>query len=332
MSNRMQRRAVLLSLAATAGAGLLPRCGVAQDAPAMLRVGACGTQPRARSFLGAGFDGRMRELGYVEGQSYTMDFIDLQGRTERYDDAMRQLVERKADIIVAFGPEEILKAAIAATQTIPIVMAAIDYDPIALGYVTSFARPTGNVTGIVLEQIELAAKRLQLVKDAFPSIGKATVFWDRLSADQWRATRDNAAKAGFDLAGIELDDYPYDYARALAQAPPEHRGFLFVMTSPLFARDRDRVVQFTLLNRLPSMFVFREFVDRGGLASYGPSRTSMSRRIADYVHRIARGAKPSELPIERPTILELVINLRTAKALGLEFSHAMLLRADEVIE
>jgi putative ABC transport system substrate-binding protein len=220
----------------------------------------------------------------------------------------------------------------AATKTIPIVMAAIDYDPLALGYVSGLARPTGNVTGIFLEQIELAAKRLQLVKDAFPAINKAMVLWDRLSADQWRATRDNAAKFGFDLASIELRDYPYDYARALAQAPPEHRGFLFVMTSPLLARDRDRLVQFTLLNRLPAMFVFREFVDLGGLASYGPSRTTMSRRTADYVHRIARGAKPSDLPIERPTIFELVINQRTAKALGLEFSQAMLLRADVVIE
>jgi putative ABC transport system substrate-binding protein len=273
----------------------------------------------------------MRELGYTEGQNFMFDYVDMQGRPD-YTAAMQQLVTRKADILVAFGPEESLKAARAATQTIPIVMVAIDFDPIALGYVPGLARPTGNVTGIFLEQIELAAKRLQLARDAFPHIGKATVFWDRLSTDQWLATRDNAARVGLDLAGIELRDYPYDYARALAQAPPEHRGFLFVMTSPLFARDRDRIAQFTLLNRLPAMFVFREFVDQGGLASYGPSRTAMSRRVADYVHRIARGAKPSELPVERPTIFELVINLRTAKALGLEFSHAMLLRADEVIE
>jgi putative ABC transport system substrate-binding protein len=274
----------------------------------------------------------MRELGYVEGQKFKMDYIDLQGRPERYPAAMRELADRKVDVILAFGPEDALKAAMAATKTIPIVMAAIDYDPIALGYVASLARPTGNVTGILLEQIELAAKRLQLVKDAFPAIGKATVFWDRLSAHQWRATRDSAAKFGFDVAGVELRDYPYDYTRALAQAPPEHRGFLFTMTSPLFARDRDRIVQFALLNRLPSMFVFREYADQGGLMSYGPSRTVMSRRVADYVHRIARGAKPGDLPIERPTIFELVINLRTAKALGLEFSQAMLLRADEVIE
>jgi putative ABC transport system substrate-binding protein len=329
-SGRIGRRGVLTGLAATAGAATLPPSAVAQ-APAMLRVGGCSPQPRARSFL-QGFDVRMRELGYVEGQNYTMDYVDLEGRLERYSDTMRQLVERKADVLVAFGPEQALKAAVAATKTIPIVMAAIDYDPFALGYVTSLARPTGNITGVFLEQIELSAKRLQIVKEAIPAIARAMAFWDAPSADQWRVARDNAAKLGIDIAGIELRNYPYDYPRALAQAPPEHRAFLFIMTSPLFARDRARLVQFTLLNRLPSISVFREHADQGGLMSYGPSRTAMSRRLAEYVHRIARGAKPGELPIERPTIFELVINQRTAKALGLEFSQAVLLRADEVIE
>ena len=325
----MKRRQFITLIGAAAIAAPLP--AHAQQ-PAMLRVGSCSLRhPGGRGFLGA-FGQRMGELGYIEGQNLTLDYIDLQGRADRYGAAFRQLVERKADVLIAFGPEESLKTAAAATKTIPIVMAAIDYDPFALGYVTSLARPTGNITGIVLEQIELAAKRLQLVKDAFPAISKATVFWDHFSADQWRATRDNAAKSGFELAGIELRDYPYDYARALAQAPPAHRGFLFAMTSPLFARDSERIVQFTLLNRLPSIWVFREYVDQGGLMSYGPNRTAMSRRLADYVHRIARGAKPGELPIERPTIFELIINLRTAKALGLEFSQAMLLRADEAIE
>lgn len=317
------------------GAAVLAGHAMAQ--PAMLRVGSGSLQGRARSFL-QGFDVRMRELGYVEGANYTVDYFDLSGRIERYGDAMRQLVERKADIIVAFGPEVALKAAVAAvkevaaTRTVPIVMAAIDFDPIALGYVSSLARPTGNITGIVLDQIELAAKRLQMMKDAFPAVSKAVAFWDAPSADQWRATRDSAAKLGIDLAGVELRDYPYDYERALAQAPPDNRGFLYVMTSPLLARDRERIAQFTLVNRLPSISVFREHVDQGGLMSYGPSRNRMSRRLADYVHRIARGAKPSDLPIERPTIFEAVINLRTAKALGVEFSQAMLLRADEVIE
>jgi putative ABC transport system substrate-binding protein len=298
---------------------------------ATLRVGGTLTAPRTQHFL-QGFEVRMRELGYVEGQNLTLDYIDMQGQPDRYPAAMQELVDRKVDVIVASGPEDSLKAATAATTTIPIVMAAIDYDPLTLGYVTSLARPTANVTGVMLAQIELAAKRLQLVKEAFAAINKATVFWDRHSAGQWHAVRDSAAQFGFDLASVELRDYPYNYARALAEAPPQNRGFLIVATSPLFARDRERIVQFALLNRLPSMFVFREYVDQGGLMSYGPNRTAMSRRIADYVNRIARGAKPAELPIERPTIFELVINQRTAKALGLEFSQAMLLRADEVVE
>ena len=319
-------------LSVMAGAAAWPAAALAQQSPpAMLRVGAISPQPRVRSFL-QGFDVRIRELGYIEGQNLTVDYIDLQGRPERYPDGMQQLVDRKADVIIAFGPEDELKAAQAATKTIPIIMAAIDYDPFALGYVTSLARPTGNITGVVLEQIELSAKRLEMVTAAFPAVTKATVFWDRLSSDQWRATRESAARFNLDLAGIELRDYPYDYARALAESPLPNRGFLIVSTSPLFARDRDRLVQFCLVNRLPSMFVFREFVDQGGLMSYGPNRIAMSRRVADYVNRIARGAKPGDLPIERPTIFELVINQRTAKALGLEFSQAALLRADEVLE
>jgi putative ABC transport system substrate-binding protein len=315
----MRRREFIALLGG--GAAAWPLTVYAQP-PAVLRVGAASPVSRERGFLGpVGFEHRMRDLGYVEGQNFIFDYIDLQGQADRYGTGFQQLIERKADILIASGPEEALRAALAATKSLPIVMVAIDYDPIALGYVSSLARPTGNVTGIFFEQTELAAKRVQLAQDAFPAIRKGTVFWDSSSADQWRATRDNAVKIGLDLVGIELRNYPYDYARALAQAPSEHRGFLFVMTSGPFARDRERIVQFTLLNRLPAMFVFREFVEQGGLLSYRPNRSMLSRRTADYVHRIARGAKPSDLPIERPTTFELVINLRTAKGLGLEFSR-----------
>jgi putative ABC transport system substrate-binding protein len=245
---------------------------------------------------------------------------------------MQELLARKVDVVLAYGPEAPLKSVLALSRTIPIVMVAIDYDPLALGYVTSLARPTGNVTGLYFEQIELAAKRIDLLKDAFPTTRVVTVFWDALSADQWKATRDSAAKFGIEATGVELRNYPYDYGRALAEAPPANRGFLLVMTSPYFARDRARLAQFTLSQKIGSMFVFREYVELGGLMSYGPNRTVLSRRAADYVNRIARGAKPSDLPVERPTIFETVINLKTAKTLGLEFSQAMLLRANEVIE
>lgn len=272
----------------------------------------------------------MLELGYVEGKNFTLDFVDVE--RGRFNDAFQELVRRKVDVLLAFGPEAALKAALAASRTIPIVMVAIDYDPVRLGYVTNIARPNGNVTGLFLEQIDLAAKRIQILKQALPEIRSATVFWDALSADQWTATSESARTLGLEVSSVELRDYPYDYVRALAQAPPEHRRFLIVMTSPYFARDRERLVRFTTEQRVPSMFVFREYVELGALISYGPSRAVMSRRIADYVNRIARGAKPADLPVEQPTRFELVINLKTAKSLDIEFSQAVLLRADDVIE
>ena len=139
-------------------------------------------------------------------------------------------------------------------------------------------------------------------------------------------------KFGLQVAGVELRERPYDYERALLQAPSTHRDFLIVMTSPYFGADRKQLVDFTTQKHIGSMFVFREYVDMGGLMSYGPNRVVLSRRMADYVNRIARGAKPGDLPVERPIIFETVINLKTAKSLGLKFSQAMLLRADEVIE
>jgi len=315
------------------GAAAWPLSARAQiERPDFLRVGTASPTPRRAptSFL-LPFDERMAELGYIEGKNFALEFIQL-AQPNEYAEAFTELVRRKADVLIAFGAEASLKSAITASNTIPIVMVAIDYDPVRLGYVTNLARPIGNVTGLIFEQIELAAKRVQLLKDAFPALSGATVFWDEISADQWKATRESAEKLGFQVTGVELRNHPYDYEEALLQAPETHRSFLIAMTSPYFAIDRKRLVEFTMQKRIGSMFVFREYVDFGGLMSYGPNRVVLSRRMADYVNRIARGAKPSDLPIERPTVFETVINLKTAKSLGLQFSQAMLLRANEVIE
>jgi ABC-type uncharacterized transport system substrate-binding protein len=274
----------------------------------------------------------LRELGYVEGQNLTLDYIALGGRLDGYGEAMKALAARKANVLVAFGPELALKAAMAATNTIPTVMVAIDYDPLALGYVKSLARPGGNVTGIFLQQIELAEKRLQLLKEAFPDLRAATMFWDRPSAPQWEASRKTASNLGFDLAGAEFTSLPYDYEAALAKVPADHRRVLAVGNSPIFFNDRTSLAEFALRNRMASMFAWREWVEAGGLISYGPSFTDIARRTAEYVDRIARGAKPAELPIEQPTRFELVVNMRTVKALGLTVPPSLLARADEVIE
>ena len=324
----MKRREFITLLGGAAAWPLAARAQ--QPAKKMLRVGTVsGTQKLSPQWIA--FLRRMAELGYQEGKTFAFDLLPA-ANEEGYETGYRTLVAREPDIIMATGVEIALKSALAATRTLPIVMIAIDYDPFARGYVTSMARPSGNVTGVFFQQIELAAKRIQLVKDAFPNMSAATMFWDQASADQWQASQNVAPKLGLRLFGIELREPPYDYERAFGEAPADHRGMLIVATSVFFFRDRARIAELAVRHRTVSMFVFREWVDAGGLLSYGPSITGLFARVADFVDRIARGAKPADLPIEQPTKFELVVNLKTAKALGLTIPEPFLLLADEVIE
>jgi putative ABC transport system substrate-binding protein len=273
----------------------------------------------------------MAELGYSQSTNFAFEFVQVDNVGD-YAGGYRDLVGRKVDILLGSGPEIVLKSALAATKTLPIVMMAIEYDPIARGYVTNLARPSGNITGIFLQQIELAEKRVQLFKDGFPQLQAAMGFWDATSVDQWRATQTAATKLGLQLIGLELRDPPYDYDRAFAQSASDHRGGLFVMVSPFFFRDRNRLAEFALRHRIVSVFGFREGVDAGGLVSYGPNIISLHQRMADYVDRIAKGAKPGDLPIEQPKKFELILNLKVAKSMGITVPHPLLLRADETIE
>jgi putative tryptophan/tyrosine transport system substrate-binding protein len=253
-------------------------------------------------------------------------------RAEEYEAGYRKLAARDVDIMVASGPDISLKSALACSDMKPIVMVAVDYDPLARGFVTSLARPTGNVTGLFLQEIELTAKRLQLLKNAFPEMRSLTVFYDRTALDQWEAAQGVAATLGLRLAGVDLGEPPFDYDNALARADPDSRGTVFVLTSGLLLRDRDRLASFGLQNKVVSMFCFREWVEVGGLLSYGPNLREIYRRAAEYVDHLARGAKPADLPIEQPTKFELVINLETAKKLGITIPANLLVQAEEVIE
>jgi putative ABC transport system substrate-binding protein len=329
MASYIGRRKFLATLGGAAVAWPLA-ARAQQSAKKMLRVGTVSALQQS-SPLWAAFVRRMAELGYQEGKTFTFDFVPAT-REEDYETGYRTLAAREPDIVLATGVEIALKSALAATRTQPIVMIAIDYDPFARGYLSSLARPSGNVTGVFFQQIDLAAKRIQLVKDAFPDMPAATMFWDRVSADQWQAAQNAAARLGLRLYGIELREPPYDYERALSETPPDHRGMLIVATSGFFFRDRERIADLALRHRIPSMFVFREWVEAGGLLCYGPSITALFGRVAEFVDRIARGAKPADLPIEQPTKFELVVNLKTARAIGIVPSTAILLRADEVIE
>ena len=326
----MRRREFIALIGGVAASWPLP--GRAQQTTKILRVGLASAQPSPRSApFHVAFENHMGDLGYREGKSFNFDLLQVMDPTG-YEAGYREVVARGADIVIAGGPELALKGALAATSTIPIVMVAIDYDPLARGYVTSLARPSGNVTGVFLQQVELAGKRLQVLKDGFSDMQTATVFWDRISADQWQSVQDAGAKLGLRLAGIELHEQPYDYERAISQVPLDFRQNIIVMSSPFFFLDRARLADFALRNRIASTFAFREWVDAGGLLSYGPSITGMYQRAAEYVDRIAKGAKPVDLPIAQPTKFELVINLKTSKALGITVPPTLLARADEVIE
>jgi putative tryptophan/tyrosine transport system substrate-binding protein len=325
----MKRRAFI---AALGGAAAWPMAARALAAGGIVRLGLIsGGNPRG-GFPWDAFDARLRELGYVEGQNLATEFLNLEGHVERYREVAKELARRNVDIIIASGPEASLKAALAATTTLPIVMIAIDYDPLALAYAASLARPGGNVTGLFLRQIELAAKRVELLQEAFPEQRAAAVFFDRISADQWEATRSAAATTPLRVAGVELSAQPYDYDWALQQVSPEHRRVLIVPTSAIFVRDRVRIAEFALKNRVATMMTVREQVTVGGLMSYGPDINRLFRRAAEYVDRIAKGAKPSDLPIEQPTKFEMIVNLKTAKAIGVTLPTSILLRADEVVE
>jgi putative tryptophan/tyrosine transport system substrate-binding protein len=294
-----------------------------------LRIGWVSVQPRNSPITDI-FLKRLRELGYEEGQNLVFEYVQAPSAAE-YAESMNEVVRRHVDIIVALVPET-LKAAMAATKTTPIVMVAVDYDPFARGYVTSLAHPTGNVTGIFSQQIELSAKRLEIAKELIPGLQSAAAFWDVGSADQLQSLKDAGQNLGINLFAVDMGDPPYNYEAAWERVPAESRRMLIVPASGIFFRDRQKIAEFTVAHRIPAMFVFREWVDAGGLVSYGVSITGLFARAADYVDKLAKGAAPSDLPIEQPTKFELILNLKTAKKIGLTIPEATLLRADQVIE
>jgi len=290
------------------------------------------TSPRSASFVQA-FEQGLRDLGYVEGQNLVIEFRTAEGNVERLPALAAEFVQRQVDVLVAGGPEAVLRAARDATSTIPIVMVAVDYDPMALGYIAGLPRPSEQITGLFLQQIEVTGKSLELLKDALPQVTRVAVLWDAISADQFRAAAGAARVVGVQLQSLELRDPPaYDYASALQAAAREGADALLVLRSPLFGRDRDRIIALAVQYRLPTMFSGRVWVEAGGLMSYGADTADMYRRAATYVAKILKGAMPADLPVEQPTKFTFVINLQTAQALGITIPPTLLILADEVIK
>jgi putative ABC transport system substrate-binding protein len=271
-------------------------------------------------------------LGYTDGENATIEFRSGEGIPARIVEVTKELVRLKIDVLLTAGGVAALRAAKEATGTIPIVMVAVETDPVADGYVASLAHAGGNMTGVTFRQLELTSKRLELLKVALPRVTRVAVLWDTSAADQLKAAEAAARTLGLQLRPVELRNPPYDFDGAFRTMSQDRTGALFVVTTPLIFRERARIAGQAAKHRLPTVFSFREHVEAGGLFSYGVNFTDMFRRAAEYVDRILKGAKPADLPIEQPTKFELVINLKIATALGLTIPSSLLLRADEVIQ
>jgi putative tryptophan/tyrosine transport system substrate-binding protein len=278
------------------------------------------------------FREHLRELGYLEGRNVAFETRSADGRTDRLPALAAELVRLKVDVIVTAGSPA-ARAAKEATTSVPIVMAT-GGDPVGLGLVTSLARPGGNVTGLTTLSRELSGKRLEMLREVLPHVARMGLLWHRTSAIDalTRRETEEAARALAIPLTMQAVDGPDDFDRAFAAIMADRAGAVLAATSPMFLAHRGKLNELALKHRLPVMFAFREYAEAGGLMAYGPSYTELFQRAASYVVKILKGAKPADLPVEQPTKFELVINLKTAKALGLTIPQSVLLRADEVIE
>jgi putative ABC transport system substrate-binding protein len=295
------------------------------------------------SFLGPGltnpsplahyriFLARLREQGFSEGKNLAVDHRNVNDPRGPFV-AAADLLRLQPDLIVALGPEVALQAVIGASRAIPVVFVAVNYDPIARGYVQSLARPGGNVTGVFLRQTETAAKQVELLTQAFPGKTRLAVLWDVQTRDQFSAAEQTAKSLNVKLQSIKLENPPYDFEAAMRSVLAGGAEILLVHSSPHFIPHMQRIPAIAIEHRLPAMFTARQWVEFGGLMSYGVNFPTMYRRAADYVAKILKGEMPADLPVEQAATFELVINLKTAKAIGVELPPGILVRADEVIE
>jgi putative ABC transport system substrate-binding protein len=310
-----------------------PLAAEAQPAGKVARIGFLfGSSPSAAHGLVNAFQQGLREVGYVEGQNITIEYRWAEGRFERFADFAAEFVRLKCDIIMA-GSAHAAIAAKHATATTPIIVVGVG-EVVETGLVTSLARPGGNITGSTLMFAELSTKRLELLKQVVPRIAVVAVLWNAgtpAKAIDWRETQVAARVLGMTLQSREVSD-PNGFDRAFTAMTRERPDALIVLGDPLMFLERERIAEFAARRRLPAMYDHRAYAEAGGLIAYGSDLREWYRRAALYVDKILKGERPGDLPIEQPTKFELVINLKTAKALGLTIPPSLLLRADQVIE
>jgi putative ABC transport system substrate-binding protein len=331
----MMRLRVVFSITVLLGGLFSPVAAEAQQAAKVPRIGYVSTNLAANPRLAEAFRQGLRDLGYVEGRDVVIEYRSAEGKLDRFPTLAAELVALKVDVIVAANTRAAL-AAKHVTRTLPIVFATA-VDPVTNGLVTSLARPGGNVTGLSNLAPELVGKCLELLKQAVPRVSRVAALWqpggysERTEKDMLKEAEVAAQALGVRLQFVEVRG-PEDFDRAFSKMTGARADALTVLTSVIFASERRRLVDLAAKNRLPAVYPGREFVDAGGLIAYGSDLADLNRRAATYVDKILKGAKPADLPVEQPTKFELVINLKTAKALGLTIPQPVRARADQVIE
>ncbi len=327
-----------VTVALAFGILLTPLAAEAQQAGNVARigilcVGICPALPLDVGSNGKAFVQGLRELGYVDGQNLSVDVRGIGGTYDQLPTLAAGLVRRKVDIIVALGSPASVQAAKDATSSIPIVMVGVA-DAVELRLVASLARPGGNITGLTVPFAQLATKQLELLREADPRLSRVAVLWNPAAPPQGPGVKQievAARSLGVQVQPVEVRG-PGDFERAFSAITQRRANGLFVTEDLIFSVRRGEIMLFALKNRLSTISSFREFAQAGGLMTYGPNGPDLFRRAATFVGKILKGAKPADLPVEEPVRYELVINLSTAKALGLTVPHSLLLRADQVME
>ncbi len=331
---RMTANTVGLMVLVTVSVLGMPLAGAQQQTQTMPLIGfpQDGSSSSTAAWTEA-FRQGLRELGYVEGQSIGIEYRYGEGKTERFPGLVTELAQRNVAVIVVAGATA-TRAATRVTTRIPLVMVNVT-DPVAIGLVLSLARPGGNLTGVSNLAPDLGRKRLELLKEVVPQLARVAVLGDPSSpshAPGWRETKNAARLLGLQVQSVEVREPRPDFAGAFATIVKYRADALVTLSQPLMLVYRQQIVDFTATRRMPAIFHTRDFADAGGLISYGANVPELYRRAATFVDKILRGAKPADLPVEQPLKFDFVINVKTAKALGLTVPPSLLARADRLIE
>jgi putative ABC transport system substrate-binding protein len=304
-----------------------------QPAATVHRIGFLGNSTAAlEAHLVEPFRVGLRDLGYLEGRNTLIEYRWAEGQYERFPALIAELIALKVNVIVTAGTPA-TQAVKKATTSVPLVMVAVG-DPVATGIVASLRRPGGNITGLTSISEDLEGKRLELLRAVLPTVSRVAVLWNPENQSllaELKEIRAAAQVLGMNVQAMEVRT-PGDLDETFKAIVRERPGALLVMADRLYLHTRQRIMDFATKQRLPGVYAYRELVEAGGLMSYGPSYPGMHRRAAYFVDRILKGAKPADLPVERPTKFELLVNLKAAKALGLTIPPSVLQRADRVIE